>query len=82
MYKTFLRLFFSISLTLLTFISRSQDSLRKETPQMAEGMRSNGKIYVVVTVLVIILVGLILYVIQLDRKLARLEKNSKYPNQK
>lgn len=82
MYKILLRLFFFASLSLLTFISRAQDSLRSEAPHMAEGMRSNGKIYVVVAVLVIILAGLIIYVIQLDRKMTRLEKNSKYPSQK
>ena len=36
---------------------------------------SNGKIYVVVAVLVTILTGLILYLVNLDRKISRLEKN-------
>ena len=40
-------------------------------------MRSNGKIYVVVTVVVIILIGLFLYLIRLDRKITRLEKENK-----
>ena len=82
MYKRFFRVFFFIALSLLTTIAKAQDSLQRENPQMAEGMRSSGKIYVVVAVLVIILAGLIVYVIQLDRKLSRLEKNSKYPSQK
>ena len=37
-------------------------------------MRSNGKIYVVVTVLVIILAGIFIYLIQLDRKISRTRK--------
>jgi len=37
-------------------------------------MRSNGKIYVVVGVVLIILLGLLLYVARLDRKITRLEK--------
>lgn len=37
-------------------------------------MRSNGKIYVVVGVVLIILAGLLLYVARLDRKITRLEK--------
>jgi len=37
-------------------------------------MRSNGKIYVVVGVVLIILIGLLLYIIRLDRKISRLEK--------
>ena len=39
-------------------------------------MRSNGKIYVVVAILVFILTGLFLYLIRLDRKISRLEKNN------
>jgi CcmD family protein len=37
-------------------------------------MHSNGKIYVVVAVVVTILLGLFLYVFMLDRKISRLEK--------
>ena len=40
-------------------------------------MRSNGKIYVVVTVVLIILIGLILYLVRLDRKISRLEKENR-----
>ena len=36
-------------------------------------MRSNGKIYVVVTVMLIILIGLLLYVVRVDRKITRIE---------
>ena len=42
--------------------------------EMADTMRSNGRIYVVVAVVVTILLGLILYVVRLDRKISRLEK--------
>ena len=82
MYKKCFRVFFFVALTLSTIVIKGQDSLQGEKPQMAEGMRSNGKIYVVVAVLVIILTGLIVYVVRLDRKLSRLEKNIKYPSQK
>jgi ribose/xylose/arabinose/galactoside ABC-type transport system permease subunit len=40
-------------------------------------MRANGKIYVVVTVLLIIVIGFILYLVRLDRKISRLEKENK-----
>lgn len=43
-------------------------------PEMADVMRSEGKIYVVVAILVIIFAGLIAYLVALDRKLTRLEK--------
>ncbi len=62
-------------LTTVIFVS-AQDTLQKEKPQMAELMRSNGKIYVVVAVLLIILGGLFIYLINLDRKISRLEKKA------
>lgn len=42
--------------------------------EMADAMRSNGKIYIVVAVCLTILVGLFLYVFSLDRKLSKIEK--------
>lgn len=38
------------------------------------GMRANGKIYVVVAVVVTILIGLFVYIIRVDRKISKLEK--------
>jgi hypothetical protein len=43
---------------------------------MASVMRSNGKIYVVVAVVLTILFGLIAYLIRLDRKISKLEKEA------
>jgi tetrahydromethanopterin S-methyltransferase subunit D len=43
-------------------------------PEMADVMRSNGKIYVVVAVCLTILIGLFIYVFLVDRKISRLEK--------
>ena len=42
--------------------------------EMADVMRSNGKIYVVIAVILTTLTGLILYVVRLDRKINKLEK--------
>ena len=42
--------------------------------EMADTMRSEGKIYVVVAILLVILVGLAAYLFSVDRKVARLEK--------
>jgi CcmD family protein len=42
--------------------------------EMADVMRSNGKIYTVVIVCLTILIGLFLYLFSLDRKIAKLEK--------
>ncbi len=48
-----------------------------EKQYTAFDMRHNGKIYVVVSVILIILTGIILYLIRLDRKITRLEKENK-----
>ena len=40
----------------------------------ADVMHSNGKIYVVMTVVTIIVTGLLLYVMSVDRKIGKLEK--------
>jgi CcmD family protein len=41
---------------------------------MADIMRENGKIYVVVAILAIIFAGIVVYLIAIDRKTARLKK--------
>lgn len=45
--------------------------------EMATGLRSSGKIYVVVTVLVVLFLGLAIYLVTIDRKISRLEKQQK-----
>jgi CcmD family protein len=45
--------------------------------EMAEGLRASGKIYVVVVVIAIIFAGIIAYMIHLDRKISKLEKEKK-----
>ncbi len=65
------RLINSFLLVLLPFLSMAQDV------EMAEVMRSNGKIYVVVGVIAIIFVGLVVYLISIDRRLKKIEKEEK-----
>ena len=43
-------------------------------PEMADVLRSNGKIYVVVTALVVIFIGILIYLFALNAKLTKLEK--------
>ena len=45
-----------------------------QSSEMAELMRSSGKIYVVVSVLSIIFAGIVIYLILLDRKINKVEK--------
>ena len=49
----------------------------QEEVQMADTMRSEGKIYVVVAIILTIFLGLIAYLIRLDRKVSNLEKQIK-----
>ena len=67
---------FIFSLVLILLNSASVLAQR-ENEGMADAMRGSGKIYVVVAVLVTIFTGLILYLISIDRKISRLEKESK-----
>ncbi|MFY0650469.1 MAG: CcmD family protein [Cyclobacteriaceae bacterium] len=41
--------------------------------EMADVMRSNGKIYVVVGVVFLIFLGLTIYVVRIDKKISKLE---------
>ena len=61
-----------ISLLIVLFYSLI---IQAQETEMADTMRSNGKIYVVIPVILTILAGLILYLVRLDRKISKLEKN-------
>lgn len=63
------QIFFLGMLLLCNLLAQSQEVT------LAEEMRSNGKIYVVVAVIVTIFAGIIFYLIRLDGKISRLEKN-------
>ncbi len=75
MAKRWLRYFISMALLSCNMAVWSQDSTGKV--EMADTMRSNGKIYVVVAVCLTILFGLILYLVRLDRKISKLEKEKR-----
>jgi uncharacterized integral membrane protein len=51
----------------VSIITNAQDA------EMADVMRSNGKIYVVVGIILIVLTGLIGFLFLLDRKITKLE---------
>lgn len=65
------RILFFLSSILFTSTSKAQDI------EMADQMRSSGKIYVVVAVIVTIFTGIIIYLINLDKKISKLEKEVK-----
>jgi len=74
MQKKIYALLFLLSTLFYGLIAHAQDSAVDKKIEMADRLRSDGKIYVVIAVLVIILLGIIFYVARLDRKISRLEK--------
>ena len=66
---------FITALTLLIGINAFAQN--ENTVEMADALHANGKIYIVVGVLVIIFIGLITYLISIDRKISKLEKELK-----
>lgn len=44
---------------------------------MADSLRESGKIYVVVIIIAIIFLGIVAYLVHLDRKISKLEKDNK-----
>ncbi len=68
-------------LCLLQFVLFTTTALAQapssDAPQMADGLYQSGKIYVVVAAVVIIVAGLLFYLISLDRKVSKLEREIK-----
>ena len=63
-----------ISIVLL--LATTMNSVAQETqPEMADALRKDGKIYVVVLVLATIFAGIIAFLVRLDRKISKLEKS-------
>jgi hypothetical protein len=61
----------SVFFLLVTSVIFAQNS----EPAMADALHENGKIYVVVIVLATIFAGIIAYLVRLDRKISKLDKN-------
>ncbi len=49
-------------------------SVAKPSVTMADQFRSDGRIYVVIAVMLTILLGITIYLVRLDKKITRLEK--------
>lgn len=67
-------IFFLSVCMLFSLLLQAQEGAGKSS--FDNTMRSNGRIYVVVAVMLTILAGLILYVVRLDRKITKLEKEN------
>lgn len=60
----------------MLLLTHTNSWAQQDVPEMADTMRSNGKIFVVVLVLATIFAGIIIYLIRLDKKITNLEKNN------
>ena len=68
--NTFILLFCS-------FLSFAQET--NSEVEMVDLMRSNGKIYIVVAVLSVVFAGIVVYLVNLDRKISNIEKRMNQP---
>lgn len=73
-----------VLLMLLSLVSKAQNKIEvtaadysNTSVEMADLMRSEGKIYVLVGIIVLLFLGLLGYMVFTDRKLARLEKENR-----
>ena len=65
-FNKFLSTVFLLLLSMATFA--------QSEVEMADTMRSSGKIYVIVAIILVVLTGLVLYLFLLDRKISRIER--------
>jgi uncharacterized membrane protein len=56
------------------FVTIATATAYGQNAEMADTFRSEGKIYVVVAIILIVLAGLIVYLVILDRKISKLER--------
>jgi hypothetical protein len=68
-------LVFSLTAFAQEKIAVTESDYSNDRVEMADVMRADGKIYVLVGIIVIIFAGITTYVINTDRKISKLEKN-------
>ena len=67
----------SVFLLLMMICVTTISFAQAQQVEMADGMRRDGKIYIVVAVCLTILLGLFFYVFTIDRKITKLENENK-----
>jgi len=71
---TIILLLASLSLSAQDKYEITEKDYQNDQVEMADLMRSNGKIYVVVGVVMIIFTGLIIFMVSTERKVSKLER--------
>lgn len=74
MKNKFISGFITLFFLLLNNIGHTQSS---SSIEMADSFRAEGKIYIVIAVILVILAGLFFYIIRAERKIKRLEEKNK-----
>ena len=59
---------------LLTFLLFTQNIFAQQDVAMADKLREDGKIWVVVGVIAVVFAGIIVYLVSLDKKISKIEK--------
>lgn len=62
----------------MIFLSVQTFSQVTNSVEMATGLRSSGKIYVVVAVISVIFIGLLAYLFSIDKRLKKIESQTKH----
>ncbi len=68
-------LIFSLSALAQEKIPVTESDYSNKSVEMADSMRADGKIYVLVGIIAIVFAGITVYLISTDRKISKLEKN-------
>jgi CcmD family protein len=74
-FLTIALLLFSLSVLAQEKIPVSEADYSNNSVEMADRMRADGKIYVLVGIITIIFIGITVYVVSTDRRISKLEKN-------
>jgi CcmD family protein len=74
-FLTIALLVFSLSALAQEKIPVTESDYSNNSVEMADQMRADGKIYVLVGIIAIIFAGITVYVVNTDRKISKLEKN-------
>ena len=69
-----------LSSTFLMLLFDSQLFAQTQEASVIQSIHNNGKIYVVVAVVLIILIGLLVYLFAIDKRIKMLEKKSNIKN--
>jgi hypothetical protein len=61
----------------MTFLLPLLTKAQSAAPEMADEIRGNGKIYIVLACVLMVLFGMIAFLLILEKRLARIEKENK-----